>query len=152
MVNALILKDRAFLPDRLRLQSAVMKRHRPVDITILSLFFSFGAAMCGVAALMISWSGSLHSTWRLVPAIATLGIQAVSWLVLVSVACFVAAFGLWRNSYWGFWATSMLFMLGLIAHFWRALVTADWLYLSTVLALAVLIGFYLRSRAGLFAQ
>jgi hypothetical protein len=130
----------------------MMKRNRPVDITALSLFFGFGAIMCAAAALMIHSSGELHSTWRLVPAIATLGAQAVSWLVLVSIACFVAAFGLWRISYWGFLATSMLLMLGLIAHFWRAVATADWGRLSIVVALGVLVGFYLRSRAGLFVQ
>jgi len=52
----------------------------------------------------------------------------------------------------GFRAASMLLMLSLIAHFWRAVATADWGRLSIVVALGVLVGFYLRSRAGLFAQ
>ena len=46
----------------------------------------------------------------------------------------------------------MLLMLSLIAHFWRAVATADWGRLSIVVALGVLVGFYLRSRASLFAQ
>jgi ABC-type enterochelin transport system permease subunit len=130
--------------------AAMMKQNRPVDITALSLFFAFGAAMCAAAALMIYSSGALHSIWKLVPAIATMGTEAVSWLVLVSIACFVAAFGLWRISHWGFFAASMLLMLGLIAHFWRAIATADWSRLSIVVTLGVLVGFYLRSRAALF--
>ena len=108
--------------------------------------------MCAASALMIYSSGALHSIWRLVPAIATLGTQAVSWLVLVSIACFFAAFGLWRFSSWGFFAASMLLMAGLIAHFWRAVAAADWGRLSIVVALGVLLGFYLHSRAGLFLQ
>jgi len=108
--------------------------------------------MCATAAVIIYSSGELHSTWRLVPAIATLGTQAMSWLVLVSIACFVTAFGLWRISYWGFLAASILLMLALIAHFWRAVATADWGRLLVVVALGVLVGLYLRSRAGLFAH
>jgi hypothetical protein len=130
----------------------MMDRDRPVDITALSLFFAFGAVMCAAAALMIYSSGALHSTWRLVPAIATMGTEAVSWLVLVSIACFVAAFGLWRFSQWGFLVGSMLLTLGLIAQFWRAVATADWGRLSIVVTLGVLVGFYLRSRAALFTQ
>jgi hypothetical protein len=71
-----------------------MNRNRPVDITTFSLLFVLGGLMCAAAALMIFSSGELHSIWRLVPAIATLGTQAVFWLVLVSIACFVAALGL----------------------------------------------------------
>jgi len=106
--------------------------------------------MCAAAALMIYSSAALHSIWRLVPAVATLGTQAVSWLALVSIACFVAAFGLWRISPWGFFTACMLVMLGLIAHFWRAVAMADWGRLSIVVTLGVLLGFYLRGRAGLF--
>jgi len=130
----------------------MIKRNRPLDIIALSVFFSFGAVMCATAAVIIYSSGELHSTWRLVPAIATLGTQAMSWLVLVSIACFVTAFGLWRISYWGFLAASILLMLALIAHFWRAVATADWGRLLVVVALGVLVGLYLRSRAGLFAH
>jgi len=75
----------------------------------------------------------------------------MSWLVLVSIARFVAAFSLWRISYWvsfGVYAAHA----ELIAHFWRAVATADWGRLSIVVALGVLVGFYRRSRAGLFAQ
>lgn len=132
--------------------AAMLKPNRPVDITALSLFFAFGAVMCAATAVMIYSSGALHSIWRLVPAIATMGTEAVSWLVLVSLACFVAAFGLWRFSNWGFLAASMLLMLGLIANFWRAVATADWGRLSIVVTLGVLVAFYLRSRASLFAH
>jgi uncharacterized membrane protein len=129
-----------------------MKRNRPVDITALSLFFAFGGLMCAVAAVMIYSSGGLHSIWRAVPAIATLGTQAVSWLVLVCIACFVVALGLWRISYWGFFAASMLLILGLMAQFWRAVAAADWWRLLLVVTVGALVGFYLRSRAGLFVH
>jgi hypothetical protein len=129
-----------------------MDRNRPVDITTFSLLFVLGGLMCAAAALMISSSGELNSIWRLVPAIATLGTQAVSWLVIVSIACFVAALGLWRMSDWGFLAAFMLLILGLIAHFWRAVAAADWGQLLIVLTIGVLVGFYLRSRAELFVH
>jgi lipoprotein signal peptidase len=129
-----------------------MNHNRPVDITALSLFFAFGGLMCAAAALMIFSSGGVHSVWRLVPAIATLGTEAVSWLVLVSTACFVVAFGLWRNSSWGFFTASMLLVLGLIAHFWRAVSAADWGRVLVVVTIGVLVGLYLRNRADFFVH
>ena len=150
--NAVILNGLASLAVHGGLQSPMMKRNRPVDVTALSLFFAFSAVMCAAAAAMIYSSGALQSSWRLVPAIATLGAQAVSWLSLVSIACCVAALGLWRISYWGFLAASVLLVMTLIAHFWRAVITADWARLSIILALGIVVAFYLRSREGLFAH
>jgi hypothetical protein len=127
-----------------------MERNRPLDIVVLSLFFALGGLMCGVAAVMIYSSGGLHSIWRAVPAIATLGTQAVSWLLLVGIACFVVSLGVWRISSWGFSAASMLLTLAFIAHFWRAVATADWWRLLIVVTVGVVVGFYLRSRAAVF--
>lgn len=127
-------------------------RNRPLDVTALSLFFAFGGSMCVVAAIMIYLSGGLHSFWTLVPAIATLGTQTISWLVLVSAACFLAAAGLWRGSHWGFLGASMLLILALIAHFWRAVAMADWGRLVIVVIIGALVGFYLRSRGGHFVH
>lgn len=108
--------------------------------------------MCAAAALMIHSSGTLDSVWTMIPAIATLGAQAVSWLFLVSIACSVTAFGLWRFSQWGFLAASFLLMMALIGHFWRAVASADWGRVFIVVSLGVLLGFYMRSRAGFFAH
>ena len=132
--------------------AAMMNRNRPVDLTALSLFFAFGGFMCVVAAIMIYLAGGLHSFWMLVPAIATLGTQAVSWLALVSIACFCVAVGLWRSSHWGFLGASMLLVVALIAHFWRAVATADWGRLVIIVTIGVLVGLYLRSRAGHFVH
>ena len=130
----------------------MMNQHRPVDVTALSLFFAFGGIMCVVAAIMIYQSGGLHSFWTLIPAIATLGTQAVSWLVLVSIACFLVAVGLWRSYHWGFLGASILLILALTAHFWRAVAMADWGRLVMIITIGVLVGFYLRSRFGHFVH
>lgn len=132
--------------------AATMNRNRPVDVTVLSLLFAFGALMCAVAAVMIHSSGSLHPIWIAVPAIATLGTEAVSWLVLVCIACVIAALGLWRISYWGYLTASILLILGLISHFWRAVVTNEWWRLLIVVTLGVLVWLYLRRRAGVFVH
>ena len=129
-----------------------MKRNRPADITALSVFFAFGALMCGVAGIMIHFSGKLHPIWSLVPAIATQGIEAVSWLAFVCIACVVAALGLWRCSYWGYLTACLLLMLAFAAHFLRALVTNHWWRLPIVGTVGVLVLLYLRSRARLFAH
>ncbi len=132
--------------------AATRSQNRPVDVTALSLFFAFGAIMCAVAAFMIGSAGELHSFWKLVPAIATQGVESVSWLVFVFVGCTVAALGLWRCSYWGYLAASLLLMLVLASHFLRALVTNNWLRLLVVVTVGVLVLLYLRSRARLFVH
>lgn len=125
---------------------------RPADITALSLFFAIGALLCAVASVMIHHAGTLHSVWRAIPAIATLGNEAVSWLLFVAVVCLLAALGLWRCSYWGYLAASLLLIVGCSVHFFRALVEDDWWKLFIVAAMGVLILFYLRIRAGLFVH
>lgn len=129
-----------------------MNRNRPADITAFSMLFALGALMCATAAAMIHSSGGLHPIWIAVPAIATLGTEAVSWLVLVCMACVIAALGLWRISYWGYLTASILLILVLISHFWRAVATSDWWRLLIVVILAVLVWLYLRSRAGVFVH
>ena len=90
-----------------------MDRNRPADITALSLFFGFGAILCAAAALMVHSTGELPKIWR-ATAVSTLGTEAVSWLVMVCIACVVASLGLWRVSYWGFLTGTILLIIFII--------------------------------------
>ena len=128
-----------------------MERNRPVDITALSLFFGLGAIMCAAAAAMVHSSGELPQMWR-ATAVSTLGTGAVSWLLMVCITCVVASLGLWRVSYWGFLAGTILLIIGLIVHFWRAIAANDWWRLLVVVTVAVLLSLYLHRRASLFAH
>jgi hypothetical protein len=115
------------------------------------LFFAFGALMCALSAIMLPFIGTGHPLWR-IPALAVMGTEAVSWLAFVCLICLVAAFGLWRCSYWGFLAAVVLLLLGVAVHFMRALVSNDWWRLLTIGAIGVLVFVYLGSRARLFVH
>src|SRR6185369_12890307 len=128
-----------------------MDRNRPADITALSLFFGFGAILCAAAALMVHSTGELPKIWR-ATAVSTLGTEAVSWLVMVCIACVVASLGLWRVSYWGFLTGTIVLIIGLIVRFWRAIAANDWWGLLIVVTVAALVWLYLQRRANLFVH
>ncbi|HEX5041508.1 MAG TPA: hypothetical protein VFV75_01315 [Candidatus Polarisedimenticolaceae bacterium] len=90
-------------------------RLRPVGITALALFFALGTAISTLAAASLLVPGcALEPMWRLNPrartAFAGMGVLAPLLLVPVSVACALAAVGLWRRRPWGYWTA-----LGLLA-------------------------------------
>lgn len=97
---------------------------RPTGITALSIFFIFGAVMSFISFVSLLFPGSfLEPMWRLNPrareGFASIGAWAVVLMFVVSVACALAAVGLWRGARWGYWlAVSLLAinMLGDIAN------------------------------------
>ena len=108
---------------------------RSPGITILALFFVFGAIMSGLAAVMLLFPGSLFEPlWRLNPrareGFAALGLWAVLLMAVVCVACATAALGLRRRKRWGYWAALTILSINLagdsanavIAHDWRTLI------------------------------
>jgi hypothetical protein len=79
---------------------------RPPGVVALSLFFWFGTAMSGLAALALSFPGSgLDVIWRMNPtaeaSFAEMGAWAEPLMAAVCVACAVSAIGLWRGARWG---------------------------------------------------
>ena len=108
--------------------------------------------MLAIPAIMLVLSGTVHLTWTRIPALALMGTEALSWLVVVCLACVVAALGLWRCAYWGYLTAVVVLILGLATHFFRALVNNDWRGIMIIAAIGVLILWYLRSRARLFVH
>jgi uncharacterized membrane protein (UPF0136 family) len=86
----------------------------------------------------------------MIPALAIMGTEAVSWLVFVCIACVVAALGLWRCSLWGFISATAILVLFLAMHFLRALFTNNWWELLVILTIGALATWYLRRRAHVF--
>lgn len=81
------------------------KRKRPAAITGLSLFIALGTLMSGLAALALATPGGpLEIIWRVNPAaregFTSIGIWAVGLMMVVSVGCGVAAYGLWKLRPW----------------------------------------------------
>ena len=104
---------------------------RPPGITVLSLFFVFGALMSGLAVfLLLFFPGSvLESIWQLNPqaheGFAAMGPWAVLLMMAVCVACILAAVGLWRCARWGFWTALAILSINLAGDTTNALVTGD---------------------------
>jgi hypothetical protein len=89
-------------------------RVRPVGVTTLSVFFWGGAL-----TISLSLPGSfLERLWRLNPrareGLAEIGAWAILLMGAVSVACAMAAAGLWRGSRWGYWLALTLLAINLI--------------------------------------
>jgi len=79
---------------------------RPGGVTALGIFFAAGAAITLVSAVALLFPGSvLEPMWRLNPraraGFAGLGAWAPVLLVVVGIACAVAARGLWSGRPWG---------------------------------------------------
>lgn len=76
-------------------------------LRFFAVFFGFGACMCVLTILLLSFPGTpLDSLWRLNPT-ARLGFQslgiatAIVLMLVVGIACASAATGLWRRTTWG---------------------------------------------------
>ncbi len=81
-------------------------RRRPFGVTAIALFFAFGAAASGASLVSLVWRGGpLEPMWRLNPrareALASMGTWGLALLLVVGVACALAAAGLWRLRPWG---------------------------------------------------
>jgi hypothetical protein len=109
----------------------MINRGRPLGITALSLFFVFGFAMSGLAAVMLLFPGSaLEPLWRLNPrareGFAGMGAWAVLLMGAVCVACATAALGLWRGTRWGYWTALAILSVNLAGDTLNVFIARDW--------------------------
>ena len=92
---------------------------RPVGITLLSVFFSFGALISLTVFVSLLFPGSfLEPLWRLNPraheAFASVGAWSVVLMFAVCVSCALAALGLWRGARWGYRLALALLVINLL--------------------------------------
>ena len=92
---------------------------RPLGITALSIFFFFGAAMSFLSSILLLFPGSfLELLWKLNPRarenFTAIGIWAIVLMSVVCMACVLAALGLWRGSWWGYWLAVALLIINLL--------------------------------------
>ena len=104
---------------------------RPPGITALSFFFLFGTVMSGLAAVTLLFPGSvLEPLWRLNPrardGFAAIGSWAVLLMVLVCMACGMAALGLQRCKRWGYWMALFILTINLAGDTANAVIAHDW--------------------------
>ncbi len=92
---------------------------RPIGITALSIFFSFGATMSFISFVSLLFPGSfLEPMWRLNPrareGFASIGAWAIVLMFVVFVGCASAAVGLWRGARWGYWIALALLAINML--------------------------------------
>jgi hypothetical protein len=104
---------------------------RPPGVTLLSVFFIFGALMSGLTSLMLLFPHTiLEPLWRLNPrareGLAGLGPRAVLLMVFVCCACTTASVGLWRMTRWGWWTALGILTINMIGDTTNGIVNRDW--------------------------
>ena len=87
---------------------------RPLGVTALSIFFLVATVITIFAAISLTFpNGFLEPIWKLNPrgraGLGAIGMWAVLLFSGVGTACAVAAIGLWRGRWWGYYtATTVL--------------------------------------------
>jgi len=107
-----------------------MKSATPIGMKLLALFFAFGACMCALTIwLLLFPGGALDSLWRLNPeahaAFQRIGGLLILLMVIVGVACALAAIGLARNAKWGRWLGILILAANLLGDLTNAFVRHD---------------------------
>jgi len=107
-----------------------MKSATPIGMKLLALFFAFGACMCALTIWLLLFPGSaLDSLWRLNPeahaAFQRIGGLLILLMVIVGVACALAAIGLARNAKWGRWLGILILAANLVGDLTNAFVRHD---------------------------
>ena len=97
---------------------------------LLARFFAFGACMCALTIwLLLFPGGALDSLWRLNPeayaAFQRIGGLSILLMVIVGVACALAAIGLARNAKWGRWLGILILAANLLGDLTNAFVRHD---------------------------
>jgi len=107
-----------------------MKSATPIGMKLLALFFAFGACMCALTIwLLLFPCSALDSLWRLNPeahaAFQRIGRLLILLMVIVGVACALAAIGLARNAKWGRWLGILILAANLLGDLTNTIVRHD---------------------------
>lgn len=95
------------------------KAFRPLGVTTLSVFFVAATLITLVAAISLAFpNGFLEPIWRLNPRgradLGAIGMWAVLLFSFVGTACAVAAFGLWRGRWSGYYTAIIILAINLL--------------------------------------
>ena len=124
---------------------------RPFGLTLLSIFFAFGCVMASVSCLaLLVPGGFLEPMWRLNPqarlALATMGLRGVALMLIVAVACALAAIGLWIRAPWGYQVAVVVLAVNLVGDVLNVVLRGDLRALIGVPIAGALIFYLLSSR------
>src|SRR5258705_9341319 len=98
-----------------------LTRTRPLGVTALSIFFVAATVITIFAAIALTFpNGFLEPIWKLNPrgrtGLGAIGMWAVLLFSVVGTACAVAANGLWRGSWLGYYTAITVLAINLLPH------------------------------------
>jgi len=125
---------------------------RPLGVTAISLFFTFGALMAGLTAAMLLFpDNALTRLWQLNPhaqeGLTSLGSGGVILMTAVCCACTLAAVGLWRCRRWGLWLALAILAVNLAGDLGNAVLLHDWRTLVGLPIGGAMIGYLIVRRS-----
>jgi len=104
-------------------------RRRPIDVTLLAVFFLLAAIISVASFASLVWPGPLDFIWRINPkahqAFVAMGRSAIVLLAIVGVACALSFVGLWRCRRWGHRLAIAVFTINLAGDIANAFATHD---------------------------
>ena len=103
---------------------------RPVGLSLLCAFFVFASLMAFVAFLgLLLPGGFLEPIWQFNPqshlTLTGMGSWGVSLMLAVSLACALAAVGLWRRTLWGHRLAIVILAVNLLGDLLNAVLRGD---------------------------
>jgi len=124
---------------------------RPVGLILLAAFFAFGSLMALLASLGLLLSGGvLEPMWRLNPqaqvALTALHSWGVVLMLIVGIACGLAAIGLWTRALWGHHLAVSILAVNIVGDVLNAAVGGDLRALIGIPIGGAMILYLLRSR------
>ena len=101
-----------------------------LGLTLLSAFFAFGSLMASMSFLSLLLPGSvLEPIWRLNPqahvALASMRLSGTVLMLVVAVACALAAVGLWIRALWGYRIALGVLAVNLVGDVMNAVLRGD---------------------------
>jgi len=124
---------------------------RPLGVTVVSLFFAFGALMGALSATMLLFPGSVfYGLWQInpqaKPGLTALGAGGVILMAGVCAVGATAAVGLWRCRRWGLWLSVTALAVNLAADLGNAVIRHDWRTLVGLPIGGAIIGYLILRR------
>lgn len=112
-------------------RSVGVARRAPIGIKLLALFFAFGACMCALTIVLLSFpGGALEPIWRINPEaqaeFQVLGGWSIVLMATVGTACGFATVGLARGRRWGRQLALAILVVNVTGDLVNAMVRHDW--------------------------
>ena len=129
----------------------VVRKHFPLGLKLIAIFFVFGASMCALTIFLLLFPGTvLDVAWRLNPqaqrSFQSLGTLAILLMTVVGISCAAAGIGLLRRAQWGRVMALFVLMANLVGDATNAVLRHDYRALIGIPIGGVMIAYLWRAQ------